>query len=134
MNYSKIDGNRNGIVRPVSGPIIRLFVRLSFCLPVSLSVCPFCWLCTCILYLTFAFFKQRTHPSLLAPRPSSPIAHGARRQFIHSFIHSLSFAQCVFIHAFVCFLTHVSEKLCANKLELKQKRRGRSEIKVKIKI
>lgn len=28
---------------------------------------------------------------------------------------------CVFIHAFVCFLTLVSEKLCANKVELKQK-------------
>jgi len=72
------------------------------CESVQSSVRPFCWFL--YMYLTFAFFKQRIQHSV-----------------IYSFIHSLSFAQCVFIHAFVDFLTHVPEKLWANKVKLKQK-------------
>lgn len=111
MNYSKMDGNRNGIVRPVSALIICLAVRLSVCSSVCPSRCSFCWLCTCILYLTFAFFKQRIHPS-----PSASVTHSLTHSPTHSPTHSFVVIRSVCIYSCICLLSDA----CFRKIMCKQ--------------
>lgn len=109
-----------------------LSISPSVCLSFCLSRCSFCWLCTCILYLTFAFFKQRIHPT-----PSASGCHSFAHSLIHSPTHSLTHSfiviRSVCIYSCICLPSDACfRKIMCKQTWIKTKKKKRNKSKIKI--